>query len=96
MSEYYFSTDPQNVMKSDYGRKSFDNVESFLAISLPVCLSKPNVALKADNGSLEYSYTSGDEGNVLYASKPTSRPFAVALLTISQGLVLENHQSGDS
>ncbi|SLM35246.1 cytochrome p450 [Lasallia pustulata] len=34
MNEYCFSTDPQNIMKSDYGRKSLDDVDSFLAISL--------------------------------------------------------------
>ncbi|ERF76671.1 hypothetical protein EPUS_02210 [Endocarpon pusillum Z07020] len=34
MNEYCFSKDTQTVMKSDYGRKSFDDVDSFLAISL--------------------------------------------------------------
>ena len=37
MTEYCFSKDPNNVMKSDYGRKFFDNVDSFLVISLVVC-----------------------------------------------------------
>lgn len=36
MNEYCFSRDTQTVMMSDYGRKSFDDVDSFLVISLVV------------------------------------------------------------
>lgn len=36
MNEYCFSRDTQTVLKSDYGRKSFDDVDSFLMISLAV------------------------------------------------------------
>ena len=36
MSEYCFSIDPHTVTKADFGRKSFDDIDSFLDISLIV------------------------------------------------------------
>ena len=51
MSEYCFSRNPDNVMKSDYGRKSFDDVDSFLVISLVVRSFTPDLALTTDNAS---------------------------------------------
>lgn len=43
INDYCFAKDPENVLKSDFGRKSFDDVDSFVEISLLVSetLSKP-------------------------------------------------------
>lgn len=36
INDYCFSREPENVLKEDFGRKSFDNVDSFLEVSLMV------------------------------------------------------------
>lgn len=36
INEYCFAKNPENVNKPDFGRKSFDDVDSFLEISLLV------------------------------------------------------------
>ena len=36
MNEYCFSTDPQTVLKSDFGGKTFDDIDSFFKASLIV------------------------------------------------------------
>lgn len=39
INDYCFSKDPDNVLRSDFGRKSFDDVDGFLEVSLLVCTS---------------------------------------------------------
>ena len=36
INDYCFSREPDNVLRSDFGKKSFDNVDSFLEVSLLV------------------------------------------------------------
>ena len=36
INNYCFARDADNIVRSDFGRKSFDDVDSFLAISLLV------------------------------------------------------------
>lgn len=37
MNNYCFARNTDNVLRSDFGRKSFDDVDSFLEVSLLVC-----------------------------------------------------------
>ena len=43
INDYCFAREPENVLKSDFGRKSFDDVDSFLGVSLLVS-SRPKLA----------------------------------------------------
>lgn len=36
MNEYCFSTNPNTILKPDFGKQGFDDIDSFLKISLVV------------------------------------------------------------
>lgn len=65
ISEYCFSTDPQTVAKPDFGRKNFDNIDSFLEISLIVCLLMHCMRKITLTLSSEYPYSLAYEIDVL-------------------------------
>jgi len=48
INEYCFSTDPETTLKADFGEKEFDDIDSFLKMSLWVRLGTLQLKLYCD------------------------------------------------
>ena len=68
MNEYCFSRDLQTVLKRDFGRQSFDNLDGFLEVSLLVGTAHI-VRENTSYAIAEYPFAVVDESNVLLAGK---------------------------
>jgi hypothetical protein len=73
INDYCFARDPENVLKADFGRKGFDDVDSFLEVSLLVGESRSKPTLDHLLTRTEYSHPLAHAHQLLSAGKPWVR-----------------------
>ena len=72
INNYCFAHKPESVLKSDFGRKSFDDIDSFLAVSLLVGAFLLSYNMDADEA--EHPHPLVDALHLLLTSKPLNAP----------------------